>query len=166
MLVFAISQIPLYSTKAVQKCGPNALCECENVSDVNSGFLMNCEAIHDAETQVGLDDVCNSINATYTNVTHLHTGRNNFGNLHSNMTAGCWNLTMLDLHYNQMTLLIPDAFRSFQHLKTLDLSDNDLPVCVEPHINLLTAPYFPVLGSKIPCIVYITSTTFSEMCLK
>ena len=38
--------------------------------------------------------------------------------------------------------------------------------CVKPHTNLLTAPYFPVLGSKTPCIVYITSTTFSEMCLK
>ena len=97
IVVFVISQSILYPIIANQKCGPNALCECKNVSDVDSGFLMNCEAIHDADTPVGLDDICKSINATYTNITHLHAGRNNFGNVHPYMTVGCWNLTTLDI---------------------------------------------------------------------
>ena len=32
-----------------------------------------------------------------------------------------------------------------------------LDASVSPHINMLTAPYFPVLGSKTPCILYYLS---------
>ena len=139
-LVFVVSQILLYPTNAVQKCGPKGLCECSAVSDsdVDSVFLMNCEAMDGRNA--GLEDICNSINATYTNVTHLHAGRNNFGNIHPNMTSGCWNLTTLDLHYNQITDLTSGAFLLFKHLETLDLSDNDLRVYEKGQFNASELP--------------------------
>jgi len=125
-----------HSTGAAEKCGPKELCDCKKLQDNSGRVLMDCEARHG----ISLEDICNSINARYNNVTDLNAGRNNIGNVRTNVMEGCWNLTRLDLHYNQMTDLHANAFTSFKHLKVLDLSDNALPVYVPGALNASTLP--------------------------
>jgi len=73
-------------------------------------------------------------------VTDLNAARNNIGNVTTNFMDGCWNLTQLDIHYNQMTELHANAFSSFKHFKILDLSDNALPVYVPGAFNASLLP--------------------------
>jgi len=152
-----------HSTGAAEKCGPKELCDCKKLQENSRRVVMDCEAKHG----ISLEDICNSINARYNNVTDLNVGRNNIGNVRTNVMEGCWNLTRLDLHYNQMSELHANAFISFKHLQILDLSDNTLPVYVPGALNASTLPKtleeLVITGNPLPGSDVTTTLRYPDL---
>ncbi|XP_060572866.1 toll-like receptor 4 [Ruditapes philippinarum] len=100
-------------------CGPDGLCHCEHIN------VMDCSKTN----ELPLRNVCDYIDDSKgVKINILHLEQNGYKYIRTEDIKGCKSLKSLYLRGNEISYVEDVSLKKFDHLKTLDMSHNQLDV--------------------------------------